>query len=93
MTENTRHPVQESLEAIILDELMCRWGPLLQGDALRRALGFPTMTALRQAIARGTAPVPLFKIEGRRGRYALTWTVAHWLASHVPENDIMPQTR
>ena len=51
------------------------------------------MTALRQAIARGTAPVPLFKIEGRRGRYALTWTVAHWLASHVPENDIMPQTR
>lgn len=85
----TEHPgplPRDCLEAVILDDLLRRWGPLLQGDALRSALGFPTMTALRQAITRGTTPVPLFKIDGRRGRYALTWTVARWLASHAADN-------
>mgnify|MGYP001578184529 CR=1 FL=1 len=85
----TEHPSplpSDCLEAVILDDLLRRWGPLLQGDALRRALGFSTMTALRQAITRGTTPVPLFKIDGRRGRYALTWTVAHWLASHSADS-------
>jgi hypothetical protein len=86
VTEQPSPPPRDCLEAVILDDLLRRWGPLLQGDALRRALGFSTMAALRQAITRGTTPVPLFKIDGRRGRYALTWTVAHWLASHSADS-------
>jgi len=81
VTERLQALPHAELEAVILDDLLRRWGPLLQGEALRSALGFPTMTALRQAITRGTTPVPVFKIDGRRGRYAHTWTVARWLAS------------
>lgn len=53
---------------------------MLGGAALYRALGFPTAAAMRQAVARGRVPVPLFDIENRRGRFALTRDVAHWLA-------------
>jgi hypothetical protein len=58
-----------------------RHGPMLGGAALYRALGFPTAAAMRQAVARGRVPVPLFDIENRRGRFALTRDVALWLAS------------
>lgn len=57
-----------------------RHGPMLGGAALYRALGFPTAAALRQAVSRGRIPVPLFDIENRRGRFALTRDVALWLA-------------
>ncbi|WP_457389281.1 hypothetical protein [Roseateles sp. P5_E1] len=57
-----------------------RHGPMLGGAALYRALGFPTAAAMRQAISRGRVPVPLFDIEKRRGRFALTRDVALWLA-------------
>lgn len=57
-----------------------RHGPMLGGAALYRALGFPTAAAMRQAVARGRVPVPLFDIENRRGRFALTRDVALWLA-------------
>jgi hypothetical protein len=57
-----------------------RHGPMLGGAALYRALGFPTAAAMRQAVSRGRVPVPLFDIENRRGRFALTRDVALWLA-------------
>jgi hypothetical protein len=57
-----------------------RHGPMLGGAALCRALGFPTAAAMRQAVSRGRMPVPLFDIENRRGRFALTRDVARWLA-------------
>jgi hypothetical protein len=57
-----------------------RHGPMLGGAALYRALGFPTAAAMRQAVSRGRVPVPLFDIEKRRGRFALTRDVALWLA-------------
>lgn len=53
---------------------------MLGGAALYRALGFPTAAAMRQAVSRGRVPVPLFDIENRRGRFALTRDVALWLA-------------
>lgn len=64
-------------------DLVARHGPLLSGDALRRALGYPTLAAMRQSIARETFPVPTFLIDGRRGRFALTWDVARWLATRA----------
>lgn len=70
-----------------------RHGPMLGGAALYRALGFPTAAAMRQAVSRGRVPVPLFDIEGRRGRFALTLDVALWLArcrakSLIPPNAV-----
>lgn len=55
-------------------------GPLLVGEDLRRALGYRSLASLHQAIKRRTVPVPLFPIEKRRGKYALTKDVARWLA-------------
>lgn len=80
MTPDSMPPAVTALEASIREDLLDRWGPLLQGEALRVALGYSSGAALRQSQARGTTPVTLFKIPGRRGHYALTWQVAHWLA-------------
>ncbi len=55
--------------------------PVLTGDELRAALGFKSMDGLRQSIARGTLPVPLFSMQNRRGKYALTKEVAQCLAT------------
>lgn len=70
-----------TVEAQIRTDLLERHGPLLSGNALRVALGYPTLAAMRQSVSRDTFPVPTFRIDGRRGRFALTWVVARWLAS------------
>ena len=72
---------EDKLAREIEQSLHERHGPMLGGAALYRALGFPTAAAMRQAIARGRVPVPLFDIEKRRGRFALTRDVALWLAN------------
>lgn len=54
--------------------------PVLSGDDLKAALGFNSLDALRQAIARKTLPVLLFTMKNRRGKYALTKDVARYLA-------------
>lgn len=77
MRTASQTPFVEALEA----NLMKDEGALLSGDALRRALGYRSMDALRQAIARGTVPVPVFTLPNRRGRFALTRDVAMWLAA------------
>jgi len=56
-------------------------GAILGGDALRRALGYRSLDALRKAIRRGTIPVTVFPLQGRRGRFALARDVAVWLAT------------
>lgn len=70
----------ELLAGQLESELMEMYGPLLTGDALRKSLGYPSMAALRQAVARGKAPVPMFKLKDRRGKFALAKDVAYWLA-------------
>ena len=62
-------------------QLMSKYGPLLSGDDLRQVLGYPSLDALRQAICRNRAPVPVFTLQNRRGKYALTKDVAIWLAT------------
>jgi hypothetical protein len=70
-----------SLADLLERDLLTRYGgPLLGGDDLRSALGYPSVEALRQAISRGTVPVPVFAVEHRRGKFALTKDVASWLA-------------
>jgi hypothetical protein len=70
-----------TLEQRILDSMLARWGYVIGGVGLRQALGFPTQAALRQAILRGSVPVKLFSMNGRRGHFALTHEVSQWLAS------------
>lgn len=67
----------EAIEATLIREE----GAILGGDALRRVLGYRSLDALRKAIQRGTIPVKVFPLHGRRGRFALTRDVAVWLAT------------
>ena len=61
-------------------DMLNQYGFMLSGNSLRKALGFSSMDALRQAIARGKIPIPIFPLENRRGKYALVKDVANWLA-------------
>lgn len=67
------------LDVLLCRELTRQYGPLMSGDHLRNALGYPTKEAYRQAMVRKTLPVLVFEIENRRGRFALTIDVARWL--------------
>lgn len=71
----------EELAKQLEADLLRLHGPLLGGEALYRALGYPTATAFRQALAKKSEPVAIFKIKQRRGRFALTKDVAGWLAA------------
>ena len=55
--------------------------PLLTGEELRKAMGFRSVDALRQAIVRQTIPVKVFSLDNRRGKYALVKDIARWLAN------------
>jgi len=65
-----------SLESDLTD----RYGPLLSSSVLTRVLGYASADAFRQALARKTVPVPVFRMPNRRGHFALTRDVAQWLA-------------
>lgn len=62
------------------EELQDRYGPLMSGSALVKALGYGSADAFRQAVSRKTVPVAIFPIAERRGKFALTREVAQWLA-------------
>ena len=71
--DETAHQIE-----ICMTEL---YGPLLTGENLSRALGYPSQSAFRKSISRNTIPIPVFTIEKRKGKFALTKDVANWLAS------------
>lgn len=63
----------------IRQNLASRYGELIGARDLWRVMGFPSQEALQRAHARGTIGLPIFEIEHRRGRFALTTEVASWL--------------
>ncbi|EQD47073.1 hypothetical protein B2A_08594, partial [mine drainage metagenome] len=70
-----------SLADLLERELRAGYGsPLIGGEDLRRVLGYASREAMRQAISRGTIPVPVFDVPNRRGKFALTRDVSSWLA-------------
>lgn len=75
----------DHIEAAMLREV---GGPALTGERLFRAMAYPSQQALRQAIARGTVPVPVFPLENRRGSFALVADVARWLAEKRIESSL-----
>jgi hypothetical protein len=72
-------PVAALASALELD-LLHRYGPMIGHDDLRQALGYVSTDAFRQALSRDQVPVPVFPVPYRRGKYALSKDVAHWLA-------------
>lgn len=72
--------IDEDLARTLEESLTQRYGLMLPSSALAGALGYPSMRAYHQAVARRTIPVPTFQIEHRRGRFALARDVARWLA-------------
>lgn len=75
-----RETTQQELEHQLMVDLEAQHGPLLNGRVLYRALGLPSADAFRQAACRGQLQVRVFTLPNRRGRFALTRDVAHWLA-------------
>ncbi len=57
-----------------------QYGPLLSSTALIKVLGYPSPESFQQALHRGTVPVPVFRIQHRRGSFALVQDVAKWLS-------------
>lgn len=70
----------ECLAEKIEHDLIDRHGPMVGGHALSTALGFSSMGAFRQALARGRVPIPIFSLPLRRGKFALAKDVACWIA-------------
>jgi len=55
--------------------------PLMSGRELYKALGFRTPCAFFAAERNQRLPVTVFKLPGRRGRFAFTADVQQWIAS------------
>ncbi|MCG7568195.1 hypothetical protein MHM95_18140 [Pseudoalteromonas sp. CnMc7-15] len=70
----------EILAEELKDDLMQLYGPMIYGKALYMSLGYGSGDAFRQAVSRKSVPVPVFPIENRRGKFALTKDVALWIA-------------
>jgi hypothetical protein len=71
--------MQKIAEAMTI-RLEAQYGPLLSSTALIKVLGYPSAVSFQQALHRGTVPVPVFRIQHRRGHFALVEDVARWLS-------------
>ena len=72
---------EEKLRHELEDDLLRLYGPLIPSEELWKVLGYQSKGAFRQAITRKRVPVPLFGIEYRRGKFALSKDVAAFLAA------------
>jgi hypothetical protein len=73
--------IEQSANAPSPHSLVFNYGPLLTGPELWNNLAYRSGAALRQAARRGTTPVKVFSIPGRKGLFARTADVDVWLAS------------
>jgi len=84
MTKHTRTQIDTENTSVLArsieEDLFKKYGPMLTGESLREVLGYPSMEAMRQAVSRGTIPVPVFPIKNRRGKFALAKDIAIWIA-------------
>ena len=59
-----------------IQKVVDRYGPVISGVDLRTLLGYRTRSAFERAVRLGQLPVPVFRMPGRRGVFALTHEVA-----------------
>lgn len=81
--ETDRNSDVAELTAQIEKELYENVGPLLFGEKLYNALGFPSSAAFRQALSRKYIEVEIFSLPNRRGKFALSRDVAKFLAQQA----------
>ena len=62
------------------ETMLDRYGPLIGGADLRKALGFRSAASFQRAVRTNGLGVRVFCVPGRRGKFALTIEVAQWLA-------------
>lgn len=74
------HEIRENLAAALEQDLLNRYGLLVTGEALIKELGYISKAVFRQSLVRKTVPVPVFELDNRRGRYALSKDIAAYLA-------------
>lgn len=79
MEKDKQRDIQKLAKDLETD-MLNQYGPMVRGKELCQVLGYPSLAAMRQAIAREKVPVPIFPLENRRGKYALVKDVAMWLA-------------
>ena len=63
----------------IAQKLIENHGPIICGATLSKVMGFPTTKAFNQSRRRGSLGIKTFRIEGRRGVFALTSDLAQWI--------------
>lgn len=67
------------------------YGPLVSGRDLARLAGFRSTDALRVAEQSGRLGFAVFRIDGRRGRFARVEDVADWLETQgAPTSGVGP---
>jgi len=69
----------QSIGPCLQDRLWADFGPLMDGKSLCKILHFKSVNALNVAHSQGRLPFPVFNLDGRRGLFARTLEVAHWL--------------
>lgn len=62
----------EAIRQQLHEQLTTQYGPMVGGHRLNSLLGFATTDAMRRAIKRGKLQVPIFRLPGRPGNFALT---------------------
>lgn len=72
-------PCSPNTQDALYRSLFAEYGPLIGDEMLWRALGFKTWAGFDKSIKAGNVGVRVFRLPGRRGRYALTQDVAEWL--------------
>lgn len=70
----------QKIAAELSTRLTTQYGAMLGSAALIKELSYPSAASFQRALARGIVPVPVFKIEHRRGSFALARDVAEWLS-------------
>lgn len=81
--QDTEQGDYEAFEAHVVK----RYGLLMGSHELTEALGFASLASFRQACRRRNIHIPMFKIAGRAGRFALSSDVAKWLWSMRTANN------
>jgi hypothetical protein len=80
MTERESAALQK-IAREIEDDLSRRYGELLPSAVLTKVLGYPSAQAYRKALHLGRLPIPVFRMEHRRGHFAFAKDTARWLAT------------
>lgn len=80
VTATGRSPPQHQL-ALEEARLVACHGDLMDGHALTALFKFSSPRSFRRSAAKGSLPVSVFRLPGRRGWFARTRDVAVWLAA------------